>query len=69
MSDHCDFTELLAAVNKCKPKKIYTFHGFARDFATILVNRGFEAYPLERNTNTKKAYSNPIENSRLDSYL
>ena len=69
MSDHCDFTELLAAVNKCKPKKIYTFHGFAREFATTLVNRGFEAYPLERNTNTKKAYSNPIENSRLDSYL
>jgi putative mRNA 3-end processing factor len=69
MSDHCDFTELLAVVNKCKPKKIYTFHGFAREFATILKNMGFEAYALVKSTNVKAAHSNPMGNSRLDPYL
>lgn len=69
LSDHCDFAELLAAVNKCKPKKIYTFHGFAREFATTLKIMGFEAHALVKNTNTKKKYSSPTTNSRLDSFL
>nr|MDQ3984433.1 hypothetical protein [Thermoproteota archaeon] len=33
-------------VKKCTPKKIYTFHGFAIDFAKTLRKLGFDAEPL-----------------------
>jgi putative mRNA 3-end processing factor len=46
MSDHCDFKELVAAVKSCSPDKVYTFHGFAADFAKYLRSVGFDAEPL-----------------------
>ena len=69
MSDHCDFNELLAVVNKCRPKRIYTFHGFAREFATTLKKMGFEADALHKSTDKIKADPDQSMNSRLDSYL
>lgn len=47
-SDHCDFKELLEVVTKCKPNKIYTFHGFEVEFAKELVNMGYDAEPATR---------------------
>lgn len=48
MSDHCDYSELVEAVRACAPEKIYTFHGFAKEFAGSLKKMGFDAEPLEK---------------------
>ena len=64
MSDHCDFSELLTVVKKCQPKKIYTFHGFATEFATTLNTMGFEAYALEKVTDPKGTCSSQFRDSK-----
>jgi putative mRNA 3-end processing factor len=46
LSDHCDYRELVAAVKQCRPEKIYTFHGFAREFAESLREMGYDAEPV-----------------------
>ncbi|GBC73849.1 hypothetical protein HRbin04_01256 [archaeon HR04] len=46
LSDHCDFYELVQVVNVCKPNKIYTFHGFAEEFASHLREMGYDAEAL-----------------------
>ena len=46
LSDHCDYGELVAAVKQCRPDKVYTFHGFAREFAESLCEMGFDAEPV-----------------------
>jgi putative mRNA 3-end processing factor len=48
MSDHCDYAELVQAVKACAPDKVYTFHGFAEEFAASLKKMGFEAEAIER---------------------
>ena len=45
-SDHADFDELLAHVGQIAPRRVWTHHGYARDFARILSTRGIEALPL-----------------------
>ncbi|MEM3094701.1 MAG: MBL fold metallo-hydrolase, partial [Nitrososphaera sp.] len=46
LSDHCDYNELVEAVKQCRPDKVYTFHGFAREFAESLCEMGFDAEPV-----------------------
>lgn len=46
MSDHADFPELLQHVADVAPRRVITHHGYARDFARILVSRGVVARPL-----------------------
>jgi DNA ligase-1 len=46
MSDHADFPELLRHVSDDGPEVVVTHHGYARDFARILVARGIPADPL-----------------------
>jgi putative mRNA 3-end processing factor len=48
MSDHCDYAELVDAVKACSPEKVYTFHGFAEEFAQSLKKMGFDAEPVEK---------------------
>ncbi len=48
MSDHCDYSELVQAVKACAPDKVYTFHGFADEFAASLKKMGFDAEAIER---------------------
>jgi putative mRNA 3-end processing factor len=60
MSDHCDYNELIQLVHKCNPKKIFTIHGFAHEFARILSNMGYNARPLDNHVNK-------IRNPRKDS--
>ncbi len=48
LSDHCDYTELVSAVKQCGPEKIYTFHGFAAEFAKNLREMGYDAEPVDR---------------------
>ncbi|HJU33919.1 MAG TPA: hypothetical protein VJ695_02230 [Nitrososphaera sp.] len=54
LSDHCDYNELLAAVKQCRPDKVYTFHGFADEFADTLLGMGFEAEAVGHRNNRKE---------------
>ncbi len=46
LSDHADFSELLAYVWQVHPRKIHTLHGFAAEFASHLRLTGHDADPL-----------------------
>lgn len=46
LSDHADFPDLLKFVEAVQPKRVYTVHGFAREFAATLRSRGVEAWAL-----------------------
>lgn len=46
LSDHADFGELLRYVDKVSPRKVWTTHGFARELASALRHRGYDARPL-----------------------
>lgn len=46
LSDHADFPDLLALVDRVKPKLVYTLHGFAKEFAATLRSRGIEAWAI-----------------------
>lgn len=48
LSDHADFSDLLRFVECVKPKKVFTLHGFAGDFARTLRERGVEAWAIGR---------------------
>ncbi|GAB5560852.1 MAG: ligase-associated DNA damage response exonuclease [Synoicihabitans sp.] len=46
LSDHADYPELLAFVEKVNPSQVYTVHGFAAEFAATLRSQGREAWAL-----------------------
>jgi len=46
LSDHCDFQELLDAVELVAPEQVYTVHGFTDDLAKHLRRRGVRASAL-----------------------
>lgn len=46
LSDHADFPELLEFVERVQPRRIYTVHGFATDFARTLREMGMDARAL-----------------------
>src|SRR5258706_14917660 len=48
LSDHADFAELLDMVKRVEPKKVYTLHGFAADFAQTLRESGYDAQSLSQ---------------------
>jgi Cft2 family RNA processing exonuclease len=48
LSDHADFPDLLRFVAAVQPRLVYTIHGFAREFAATLRERGIEAWALDR---------------------
>ena len=43
LSDHADYEELLALVRQVQPRKVFTIHGFAREFASDLRKLGVDA--------------------------
>jgi Cft2 family RNA processing exonuclease len=47
MSDHADFDDLLAHVRDVGPERVLTHHGFAREFARILSEKGIDAAALQ----------------------
>lgn len=58
LSDHCDYEELVDAVKQCRPEKVYTFHGFAAEFARALEEIGYDAEPVRKgNMRDKKSLS------------
>ncbi len=64
VSDHCDYNELVAAVKQCGPEKVYTFHGFAKEFASSLSRLGFDAEEVGHGKNPKERTT-----ISLDSFL
>jgi DNA ligase-1 len=46
LSDHADFPDLIELVKQVQPKKVYTLHGFASDFAQTLRDLGYDAQAL-----------------------
>jgi DNA ligase-1 len=48
LSDHADFPDLINMVKQVQPKKIYTLHGFAADFAQTLRKLGYDAQSLSQ---------------------
>ncbi len=43
LSDHADYEGLLELVHRVRPRKVFTVHGFAREFAATLRERGIDA--------------------------
>ncbi|MFW9851944.1 MAG: hypothetical protein ACFFDS_03315 [Candidatus Thorarchaeota archaeon] len=50
ISDHADFSELIEICEKSDSNSIYTIYGNNIKFAAELRNRGFNAYPLSKQT-------------------
>jgi ATP-dependent DNA ligase I len=46
LSDHADYPDLIRYVELVQPRRIFTLHGFAAEFARDLRERGFEAWAL-----------------------
>jgi DNA ligase-1 len=46
LSDHADFPDLLRFVELVQPTRVLTLHGFAREFAQTLRERGIEAWAV-----------------------
>ncbi len=46
LSDHADFSGLIEMARRVAPRKVYTLHGFAADFAQTLRETGFDAQAL-----------------------
>jgi Cft2 family RNA processing exonuclease len=46
LSDHADFNELIEFVRQVRPRRVFTTHGFAADFAATLRDLGFAAEAL-----------------------
>lgn len=46
LSDHADFPDLVEFVKRVAPRRVFTLHGFAADFAAHLRRLGFDARAL-----------------------
>ncbi|HXP35305.1 MAG TPA: ATP-dependent DNA ligase [Chthoniobacterales bacterium] len=46
LSDHADYNDLIRYVDLVQPKRVFTLHGFAGEFARDLRERGIEAWAL-----------------------
>ncbi len=46
LSDHADYNDLVRYVDLVQPRRVFTLHGFAAEFARDLRERGIEAWAL-----------------------
>jgi DNA ligase-1 len=46
LSDHADYNDLIRYVDLVQPRRVFTLHGFAAEFARDLRQRGVEAWAL-----------------------
>ena len=59
LSDHADHAELKELVKKVNPKEIRTLHGFAAEFAAELREEGWNAWPVQGNTQLSLGLASP----------
>src|SRR5262245_729848 len=64
LSDHADFPDLIEMVKQVQPKKVYTVHGFAADFAQTLRHLGYDAQALSEDEQLALAIG--VNDSRSD---
>lgn len=60
LSDHADFPDLLAFVERVRPRLVLTLHGFAADFARTLRQRGIEAWALGQDNQLEIPLAAPV---------
>lgn len=48
LSDHADYLDLIRYVELVQPRRVFTLHGFAAEFARDLRERGVEAWALNK---------------------
>lgn len=69
-SDHCDYQELIEVVKACRPRKVFTFHGFVEEFSKDLVHLGYDAEPIGRIHYTRTdREKNQKKTNRIDKYF
>jgi DNA ligase 1 len=62
LSDHADYNDLVRYVDLVQPKRVFTLHGFAAEFARDLRERGLEALALtEENQMELKLRASPAQ--------
>jgi DNA ligase-1 len=59
LSDHADYPDLLRFVDEVQPRRVYTLHGFAQEFALTLRDRGIEAWAIGENNQLELTISAP----------
>jgi DNA ligase-1 len=59
LSDHADFADLVEFVKRVAPRRVFTLHGFAADFAQTLRELGFDARALSE----QEQLALPLESS------
>lgn len=65
LSDHADYLDLLNFVATVQPKTVFTVHGFAREFAATLRERGYEAWALGRENQLGLALEEPAPSPNM----
>jgi putative mRNA 3-end processing factor len=69
LSDHCDYNELVRLVLASRARKVYTFHGFAAEFALSLRGMGIDAEPLKRRHKSQRPNNLIQKSDSLDYYF
>ena len=57
LSDHADYTDLIRYVELVRPRRVFTLHGFAVEFARDLRERGVEAWALNKENQMELRWS------------
>ncbi len=69
LSDHADYPGLLECVQRVRPKRILTVHGYAREFAAELRLRGHDAWSAAGNDQLELALAAPAVRGTLPGSL
>jgi Cft2 family RNA processing exonuclease len=56
LSSHADYEQLMSFTKACRPKKVYTVHGYAAQFAEKLRINGIDAMPLDQTRSQRTKY-------------
>ncbi len=65
LSDHADFPDLLRFVETVNPRRVLTLHGFAREFAATLRERGIEAWAIGEENQLELGIARPVSVPRV----
>src|SRR5438067_6980635 len=60
LSDHADYNDLIRYVELVQPKRVFTLHGFASEFARDLRERGIEAWALSEENQMDLKLPKPV---------
>ena len=60
LSDHADYDDLLRYVDLVQPKRVFTLHGFASEFARDLRDRGIDAWALSEENQMELTLSKAV---------